>query len=351
MVCLGELAVPVAGRLGGLACRSRPRSRARRPRCAAAPASASSSERFISCTNESTSERSTQSTGRPASIRAATRSSTPGSSSTAVAFISSAMVALYTGSQTGRVGAETIGDSRYSAAASGSGGTRADRKHRRHGGPLRGLASIVAGRRSKWVVLAIWLIAVFAVVPGHRLEALRRDDRRHRVLPAGERRVDGGRPRAGARLPAGPDRHRRSSSTSTPGGLTAADKQKIVADAQAIQAAGNDKIHLVEPPAVPFSRRSSPRSLVSKDGDVATMVYTTPTELRQGGRLGEGGPRHHRQRTPGTCRSTSPATSASAPTPTTSSATSTPSCCSRPSLWSSSCWERSTARSWSRSPR
>ena len=28
---------------------------------------------------------------------------------------------------------------------------------------MRGLASIVAGRRTKWLILAVWLVAVFAV--------------------------------------------------------------------------------------------------------------------------------------------------------------------------------------------
>ena len=62
------------------------------------------------------------------------------------------------------------------------------------------------------------------------------------------------------------------------GGLTAADKEKIVADAQTIQAAGTDKINLVEPPAVPFPP-GSPPTLVSKNGDVATVVYTIPTDF------------------------------------------------------------------------
>ena len=65
-----------------------------------------------------------------------------------------------------------------------------------------------------------------------------------------------------------------SSSTSA-GGLTAADKQKIAADAKAIEAAGNDKIPLVEPPTVPFAPGPSP-ALVSQNGEVATMVLTSP---------------------------------------------------------------------------
>jgi RND superfamily putative drug exporter len=69
-------------------------------------------------------------------------------------------------------------------------------------------------------------------------------------------------------------------------GLTAANKQKIAADAQAIQAAGKDKIDLVEPPAVPFAAGSSP-ALVSKNGQVATMVLTTPTNFDKEGDWGK----------------------------------------------------------------
>jgi RND superfamily putative drug exporter len=64
------------------------------------------------------------------------------------------------------------------------------------------------------------------------------------------------------------------------GGFTTADKQKIAADANAIQAAGPDKINLVrdQPPAVPFAP-GSPPELVSKNGEVATAFYTVPTNF------------------------------------------------------------------------
>jgi putative drug exporter of the RND superfamily len=42
---------------------------------------------------------------------------------------------------------------------------------------LRGLASIVAGRGTKWVVLAIWIIAAFAMTPlGSKLSDVTTDD-------------------------------------------------------------------------------------------------------------------------------------------------------------------------------
>src|SRR4249920_3513112 len=193
--------------------------------------SASSSERFISCTNESTSDRSTQSSARPASIKAATRSSTPGSSSTAVGFISSAMVALHTGSQTGPVGAETTGRSRYPPLVRFRGNTgRREARSTVHGGPLRKFASIVAGRRSKWVVLVVWLIAIFAVFPlGSKLSD-QTTDSTESFLPASAestevvRKLEHDFPQG--QTDTGIVVYKNS------GGLTAANKQKIAADAQ-----------------------------------------------------------------------------------------------------------------------
>src|SRR5262249_10509725 len=75
------------------------------------------------------------------------------------------------------------------------------------------------------------------------------------------------------------------------GGLTAADKGKIAADAKAIGAApkndaaakaagvSTDKvIDLVGTPQVPFAPGASP-TLVSQDGDVATATYKVPTNF------------------------------------------------------------------------
>ena len=95
------------------------------------------------------------------------------------------------------------------------------------------------------------------------------------------------------------------------------------------------------PPEPP--RASSPRTATSPP----RSTRRPPTSRRRptGGRRSGTSP----TATPGACRSSSPVVSDSPPTPTTSSATSTPSCCLRPSCWSSSSWERSTARSWWRS--
>jgi putative drug exporter of the RND superfamily len=68
-------------------------------------------------------------------------------------------------------------------------------------------------------------------------------------------------------------------------GLTPADRAKIAADARAIQAAGKQKVDLVEPPAVPFTGNT--QALVSKNGEVATMVLTTPTDFDKEGDWGK----------------------------------------------------------------
>ena len=74
------------------------------------------------------------------------------------------------------------------------------------------LASFVAGRRGKWIVLGIWIVALRGAAAAG-VEALRRDRGRHPVVPARERRVDRGRedPRRALRRgrdDPGPDRLR-----------------------------------------------------------------------------------------------------------------------------------------------
>jgi RND superfamily putative drug exporter len=149
---------------------------------------------------------------------------------------------------------------------------------------LRRLASIVTGRRSKWAVLAIWLVAVFAVFPlGSKLSD-QTTDSTESFLPASAESTEVVR-RLEHDFPQG--------ETDTgivvyrnPQGLTPANKQRILADAQAIQAAGPDKIHLVEPPITPFTKDQS-QALLSKDGTVATMVLTTPTNFDKEGDWGK----------------------------------------------------------------
>jgi RND superfamily putative drug exporter len=149
---------------------------------------------------------------------------------------------------------------------------------------LRRFASIVTGRRSKWVVLVVWLIAVFAVFPlGSKLSDQTTDSTESFLPGSAEstevvRKLEHDFPQG--QTDTGIVVYKNSD------GLTAANKQKIAADAQAIQAAGKDKIDLVEPPAVPFAAGSSP-ALVSKNGQVATMVLTTPTNFDKEGDWGK----------------------------------------------------------------
>ena len=141
---------------------------------------------------------------------------------------------------------------------------------------MRRLASVVTGRRTKWFVLVAWVLALVITQPiGSKLSDVTTDDTES-FLPASAESTEVVR-KLDNEFPQGETDnaivvYRRA------GGLTAADRQKIAADAQAIQAAGKEKVNLVEPPAVPFVPGSSPR-LVSKNGDVATAVYTTPTNF------------------------------------------------------------------------
>ena len=66
------------------------------------------------------------------------------------------------------------------------------------------------------------------------------------------------------------------------GGLTAADKRKIAADARDVEAARTDDgakaVPLTQPPQVPFTK-GSPATLVSPNGDVAYTLLTVPTDF------------------------------------------------------------------------
>jgi RND superfamily putative drug exporter len=143
---------------------------------------------------------------------------------------------------------------------------------------LRRLARVVTGRRAKWFVLVGWILALIIAQPiGSKLTDVTTDDTES-FLPSSAESTEVVR-----KL----DRDFPQGETDTAivvykraGGLTAADKQKIVSDAQRIQAAGKEKINLVEPPVVPFAP-GSPARLVSKNGDVATAVYTVPTDFEK----------------------------------------------------------------------
>jgi putative drug exporter of the RND superfamily len=143
---------------------------------------------------------------------------------------------------------------------------------------LRRLARVVTGRRTKWFVLVAWILALVITQPiGSKLSDVTTDDTES-FLPASAESTEVVR-LLNSDFPQGETDtgivvYKRA------GGLTAADKQTIAADAQAIQAAGTDKINIVRPPEVPFAPGSSP-SLVSTDTSVATMVLITPADFEK----------------------------------------------------------------------
>ncbi len=147
---------------------------------------------------------------------------------------------------------------------------------------MRRVASIVTGRRSKWAVLVGWIVVLFAVFPlGSKLSDKTTDDTQS-FLPASAESTEVVKSldndfEQGETDDAIVVYHRE-------GGLTTPDKAKIANDAARItdaaksQAGVPAKVHLVGTPQVPFLP-GAPPGLVSKDGSVATAIYTTPTDF------------------------------------------------------------------------
>jgi putative drug exporter of the RND superfamily len=142
---------------------------------------------------------------------------------------------------------------------------------------LRGLASIVAGRGTKWVVLAIWIIAAFAMTPlGSKLSDVTTDDTES-FLPSNAestevvRTLDDEFPAKETAL--GLVVYQNED------GLTPADFAKIRSDAEKIKADPKE-IPLVQsqPPVLPAPVGPTSR-LVSANHQVAYAVYTFPTDF------------------------------------------------------------------------
>jgi RND superfamily putative drug exporter len=140
------------------------------------------------------------------------------------------------------------------------------------------LASFVTGRRSKWVVPAIWIVAVIALTPlGSKLPDETRDDTTS-FLPASAESTDvvnllddefpDGETTQGIVI------YQRD------GGLDEADQEKIAADADALEALPEDELPLTAPPVAPFTA-DAPPELVSPEGDLAYMVLTVPTDFEK----------------------------------------------------------------------
>ena len=143
---------------------------------------------------------------------------------------------------------------------------------------MRRLASVVTGRRAKWFVLAAWILAVVILTPiGSKLGDVTTDDTES-FLPSSAESTEVVRQL---------DREFQGGETDTAivvyqhsGGLTATDKQKILADQRTINEAGTDKINVIGPQQIPFTPGAQP-GLVSTNGDVATAIYTTPTDFEK----------------------------------------------------------------------
>jgi RND superfamily putative drug exporter len=134
------------------------------------------------------------------------------------------------------------------------------------------LASFVSGRRTKWLVIVIWLVA-FGVMGsvGSKLADVTKDETAS-FLPAEAEstqvqellkdRFPGGETTIGLIV------YRRD------GGLTEADRQRIGEDAQKVE----DAIPVSRPSEVPF-QEGAPPGLVSENGDAAYTVVTVPLDF------------------------------------------------------------------------
>jgi putative drug exporter of the RND superfamily len=138
---------------------------------------------------------------------------------------------------------------------------------------VRRLASIVAGRKGKWLVLGLWIVLVVVFAPiGSKLADKTTDDTESflpkkaestKVVRALDQQFKSGETSTGLIVYQRPDGH-----------FTAADKDKIRRDAFQV----SSEIPVTGPPAVPFLP-SSPKGLVSPNGTVAYTAFTVPTNF------------------------------------------------------------------------
>ena len=142
---------------------------------------------------------------------------------------------------------------------------------------MRGLASIVAGRRTKWLILVVWIIAAVVMSPlGSKLSDVTTDDTES-FLPSNAestevvRTLDNQFPAKETALALVVYQNK--------DGLTPADFAKIRSDAEKIKA---------EPARIPLIRSQPPvlpdpagptSKLVSSNRQVAYAVYTFPTDF------------------------------------------------------------------------
>jgi putative drug exporter of the RND superfamily len=137
---------------------------------------------------------------------------------------------------------------------------------------MSALASFVTGRRTKWVVVALWFVGVFALSPLASKLADVTNDETASFLPEDaestqvqellKERFPGGETTIGLLV------YRRE------GGLTDADRAKIARDARRV----DDAIPVTQPAQVPFSA-AAPPGLVSENGEAAYTVVTVPLDF------------------------------------------------------------------------
>ena len=143
---------------------------------------------------------------------------------------------------------------------------------------MRALASFVAGRRTKWVVLALWIVAFAALMPlGAKLADETQDDTASFLPESAESTEVVEHPRR--RVPRG-ETTQGLIVYQRDGGLTEADKRKIAADAEALEALPDEELPLTAPPMVPFGR-ARPPDLVSPTATSPTRCSSVPTTSRR----------------------------------------------------------------------
>ena len=145
---------------------------------------------------------------------------------------------------------------------------------------MSALASFVTGRRTKWVVIAAWVVGVFAFSPlSAKLADATKDETASflpddadstRVQELLKERFPGGETSLGLIV------YRRE------GGLTDADRQKITRDARRV----DDAIPVTRPAQVPFGAEAPP-GLVSENGEAAYTVVTVPLDFDRTADWGE----------------------------------------------------------------
>ncbi len=154
---------------------------------------------------------------------------------------------------------------------------------------LNSLARFVSGKRGKFIVLAVWIVAFAALTPlGAKLADETQDDTASflpesaestEVVEILDAEFDSGETTQGLIV------YQRD------GGLTAADKQKIADDAEAVEALPEDELPLVRPPVTPFgddaasgppadeAAAADAPTAVSADGSLAFTTLIVPTDF------------------------------------------------------------------------